>query len=109
MKMSRKETVILTFEPDGIKSEFKKGTKILDALREVGLNIKSECGGREVCGKCRVIVKDSSKFAEVTDAEKEILSTSEIKSGCRLACACSISGDSIVYIPEESSVIVANF
>lgn len=105
MKMSRKETVILTFEPDGIKSEFKKGTKILDALREVGLNIRSECGGRTVCGKCRVIVKDSSKFAKVTNAEKEILSASKLKSGCRLACVCSIFGDSIVYIPKESRMI----
>jgi len=105
MKMGRKETVVLAFEPDGIKSEFKKGTGILDALSRVGLNIRSECGGREVCGKCRVIVQDSLSLTEITDAERELLSSSELKSSHRLACACSALGDTTIYIPEESRVI----
>lgn len=105
MKMGQKETVILTFEPDGIKSELKKGTRILDASRKLGLNIRSECGGRGVCGKCRVIVQDPSRFTEITDAEREHLSSSELKSGHRLACACSVVGDAVVYTPEESRVM----
>jgi len=102
MKLKAYESIILTFEPEGIKSEFKKGMKILDALRKVGLNIRSECGGREVCGKCRIIIKDPSKVGQVTEAERERLSRSELKSGHRLACACSVVGDAVVYIPEES-------
>lgn len=105
MKTGRNEAVVLMFEPDGIKSAFKKGTRILDALRKVGLNIRSECGGREICGKCRVIVNDSSSLTQVTDTERELLSGSELKSGHRLACACSVIGDAAVYIPEESRVI----
>ncbi len=105
MKTDRKETAILTFEPDGTKSEFKKGTRILDALRKIGLNIRSECGGQEICGKCRVIVQESSSFTKVTDTEKELLPTTELKSGYRLACACSVVGDAIVYIPKESRVL----
>jgi len=106
MRMSREKTVILTFEPDGIKSEFQRYTRVLDALRKAGLNIRSECGGREVCGKCKVIVRNSSSSAEVTDAEKELLSSSELKSGYRLACACLVVDDAIVYVPEESRVII---
>jgi len=105
MKTGRKETAILTFEPDGTKSEFKKGTRILDALRKAGLNIRSECGGQEICGKCRVIVKEASSFTKVTDTEKELLPSAELKSGYRLACACSVVGDAIVYIPKESRVL----
>ena len=101
--MSHKKFVTLTFEPDSIKSEVEKGTHLLDALEEIGLTVRSECGGRGICGKCRVIVKDSSSFAEITEAERELCG-SELKSGYRLACECSVIGDAIVYIPEESRV-----
>jgi len=101
--MSHKKFVTLTFEPDSIKSEVEKGTHLLDALEKIGLTVRSECGGRGICGKCRVIVKDSSSFAEITEAERELCG-SELKSGYRLACECSVIGDAIVYIPEESRV-----
>ncbi|MDH5788319.1 MAG: 2Fe-2S iron-sulfur cluster-binding protein, partial [Candidatus Bathyarchaeota archaeon] len=104
MTKGQRKTVILTFEPDGTKSEFKKGTRILDALSKAGLNIRTECGGRGVCGKCKIIVKDSSSLSAVTEAEKELLSSSERKFGCRLACACSAVSDAIVYLPKESRV-----
>ncbi len=101
--MSHKESVTVTFEPDGIKSEVKKGTRLFDALKAAGLTVRSECGGRGICGKCRVVVKPSSNFTEVTDIEKELV-RSDLRSGHRLACECSIVGDGAVYIPKESRV-----
>jgi len=104
MLMSHKKFLTITFEPDGLKSEVRKGTRLLDALKAVGLTVRSECGGRGICGKCKVIVKDSPSFTEVTEAEKELV-RSELRSGHRLACECSVVGDATVYIPEESRVI----
>lgn len=101
--MSHKKLVSLTFEPYGVKSEVEKGTCLLVALKAVGLTVRSECGGRGICGKCKVIVKDSSSLTNVTEAERE-LPSSELRSGYRLACECSVIGDAIVYIPEESRV-----
>jgi len=103
--MSLKNLITLVFEPDGVKSKFRKGTIILCALKEAGLNIRSECGGRGVCGKCKIIVQDALGFSAVTDAERERLSVSELKSGYRLACACSVLKDAKIFIPEESRVI----
>jgi uncharacterized 2Fe-2S/4Fe-4S cluster protein (DUF4445 family) len=105
MKISEKENVVLMFKSDGAKSEFNRGTRILDAIREIGLNIRSECGGRGACGKCRVIVQESSSFSEITDVERELLSSSDLKSGYRLACQCSVFRDATVCIPDESRVI----
>jgi len=102
--MSHKKFVTVTFEPDGIRSEVKNGTRLLNALEAVGLTVRSECGGRGICGKCRVIVKGAPSFTKVTEAEKELV-RSELKSGHRLACECSVQGDATVYIPEESRVM----
>jgi uncharacterized 2Fe-2S/4Fe-4S cluster protein (DUF4445 family) len=102
--MPLKNLITLVFEPDGVKSKFRKGTTILCALKEAGLNIRSECGGRGVCGKCKIIVQDALGFSAVTDAERERLSVSELKSGYRLACACSALKNSKIFIPEESRV-----
>jgi len=107
--MSHNKFVTLTIEPYGIKSEFEKGACLLDALKAVGLKIRSECGGRGICGKCRVILKDSSKISEVTKSERERLSKFELDSGLRLACCSSVMQSTTAFIPEESRAIIRKF
>ena len=48
----------------------KSGTSVLDAAREAGVGIRSECGGKKKCGKCRVVVEDKSCVNKPNDAEK---------------------------------------
>jgi len=71
---------------------------LLDAAKKIGINIKSICGGKAKCGKCRV--KVSGKFSnEVTLEEKELLSNEDIRNGYRLTCCTKIFGDTEIYIP----------
>jgi len=107
--MPQTKSVTVIFEPYGTKSEFKKGILLLDALRSVGLNVRSDCGGRGICGKCRAIVKDSSRISKIVEAEKERLSPSELKSGYRLACCTSVIHDATILIPEESRILERKF
>ena len=107
--MSRNKSVVLILEPYGIKSNVKKGAKLLDALKTVGLSVRSECGGRGICGKCRVIIKDSSRVSDVVEVEKEHLSKFELDSGMRLACCSSVMHNATVLIPEESRAIARKF
>jgi uncharacterized 2Fe-2S/4Fe-4S cluster protein (DUF4445 family) len=102
--MLPKRHVALTFEPDGLKSEVERGTRILDAMKTAGLAIRSECGGKGICGKCKIIAKDPSKLTKITEAEKDLI-RSELRSSYRLACECSVTDDVIIYIPEESRII----
>jgi len=101
--------MILTFEPNGVKTRIHKGISIFDAAKKTGLHIRSECGGRTTCGKCKVIAKDSSSVNDVTDEERNFLSSLELKSGYRLACACFAKSDAVVYIPEESRLRTRRF
>jgi len=96
--------MILTFEPDGVKTQIHKGISIFDAAKKAGLQIRSECDGLTTCGKCKILIKDSSSFNKVADEERKLLSSLELKSGYRLACACSLKSDAVVYIPEESCI-----
>lgn len=103
--MSQKNIITLVFEPDGVKLKFRKGIAILHALKEAGLKIRSECGGRGVCGKCKIIIQGALSFSAVTDAERERLSVFELKSGYRLACSCSAFKNAGIFLPEESRVL----
>ena len=48
--------------------------------------IKGEkpCGGHGKCGKCKVIARGD--LSEITDAEKQLLTTDELANHVRLAC-----------------------
>jgi uncharacterized 2Fe-2S/4Fe-4S cluster protein (DUF4445 family) len=100
--MPQENVITIVFEPYGIKSRFTKGIVILHALKEVGLNVRSECGGRGICGKCKIFVQKPSSLSEISDSERKRLSVSELKSGYRLACACSVLKNATLFIPEES-------
>lgn len=72
-----------------IKAKYINDTA-LDALRREGVLLCADCGGRGVCGKCRIKVNGSGCPA-LTDAERQILSDREIASGVRLACCLNVN------------------
>jgi uncharacterized 2Fe-2S/4Fe-4S cluster protein (DUF4445 family) len=85
---------------------------VLDAARELGLGIESICGGRLTCGKCKVqvekgefakhgIVSRADHLTTAGEAERELLHAAHADD-CRLSCTACITGDVLVYIPEES-------
>jgi len=98
---------IIIFQPEGRRVETAAGKTLLDAAREVGVDIQSICGGRGVCGKCRVILWDGSNcMSSVSHAERQFLSEAEMRSGLRLACQAVVEGQStiVVEVPQESRV-----
>jgi uncharacterized 2Fe-2S/4Fe-4S cluster protein (DUF4445 family) len=73
----------------------------------VGVDIDAPCGGRETCGKCRVIIRQGADcLSSVKDSERRFLSDAEIDAGYRLGCCLSVlQGDRVVLeIPEESQL-----
>ncbi|MFB0561885.1 MAG: ASKHA domain-containing protein [Candidatus Lokiarchaeia archaeon] len=97
---------VIRFEPEGKKLTTDEASNILDVAKEGGVGIRSECGGKGKCGKCRIIIEDQDNLSEVTETEREHLTPEEINQGYRLACTSSIHGDLIIYIPSESRLSV---
>ena len=82
--------------------EARPGKSLLDALREGGIAVRSDCGGIGECGKCKVVI-EKGVVGEVTEAEKRFLSEDEVGKGYRLACQVRLSeGEYIIWIPPES-------
>ena len=92
----------VVFEPDGRRVFVSAGMTILEAARRTGVGLRSECGGRGVCGKCRVIVRDQHAVSDITDVERKHLSKVEIECGYRLACQTRVLKDVSIMIPLES-------
>jgi len=98
--LSRKEKQhTITFQPLGTRVLATSSQTILDAARDAGLHIPSECGGTGTCGRCRVRVMGE---LPVTDADLKWLSKSEIDSGFRLACAHRADRNLQVWLPQSS-------
>jgi uncharacterized 2Fe-2S/4Fe-4S cluster protein (DUF4445 family) len=97
--------VKMLFEPYGRKVEARIPSTVLEVAQNNGVGIRSECGGKQACGKCRVMVKDQAGLNGATDKEKLVLSEDEIVRGYRLACEARLTSnvDKItVMVPVES-------
>jgi len=110
--MSVPEKVTLVVLPSGQRGQVALGSNLLEAARQLGVELESICAGRQTCGKCQVIV-ESGAFAKhgITSAEGHLSPVGEAERACcreqgiegrRLACAARILGDLVLSVPEES-------
>lgn len=96
-----KNKIRIEVEPIGKRLYLDRPANGLEALLEAGIGIKSVCGGKGTCGKCRIIVLDAADTA-VSGQEKKVLSPEEISKGVRLACQQVFDRDLNIYIPASS-------
>ena len=89
----------ITFLPDEKNIKVNEGITILEAAEKAGININTPCGGKGVCGKCKVLIKKGITAA--TPIEEVILSKEEIKKGFREACQTKLFNDTVIEIPSE--------
>jgi uncharacterized 2Fe-2S/4Fe-4S cluster protein (DUF4445 family) len=97
------EHVRIVFNPMDKVVEVERGTILLDAVREAGIMIKSICGGKGECGKCKVILNEGAVSRRSSRYEK-FLSSKEISEGYRLSCQVKVLGNCEFTIPVESRV-----
>ncbi|MDI7260171.1 MAG: ASKHA domain-containing protein [Thermodesulfobacteriota bacterium] len=93
----------VTFQPSGKRGEIHKGKTILEASRELGVQIESLCGGEKTCGKCKVKMLEG-ELSSFTDEEAKFISESERLEGYRLSCSARIRGNVLIFVPEESLI-----
>jgi len=95
----------VVFRQEKKTSKVSLGNDILDAANQAGIDISAVCGGRGLCGKCRVIVTEGKENLEHTSyLETLSLSDEELRRGYRLACCVPVvqSGTVAVDVPPES-------
>ena len=108
--------VSVVFTPSGRRGEFEIGTPLLEAARQLGVDIDSVCGGRGLCGRCQILCSSGS-FAkhgiESSPSNLSPISQTELKYserktplevGRRLSCHTLIEGPLVIDVPAESQV-----
>ena len=89
------------FEPIGRRVSIAAGVTIMDAARQAGVALSSDCGGRGTCGRCRVRMM-SGDVTSPTATERKKLGEKAVLEGWRLACQAAINSDLKVHLPLES-------
>ncbi len=108
---------LVIFQPSGSRGEIEEGTLILDAARELGVEIESTCGGRMMCSKCRVRVEEGfferfgiessmNHLSPVEVQEKEFFRKKGLTGdNFRQSCVAEIRGPAVIFVPEESRAV----
>ncbi|MFQ5783740.1 MAG: ASKHA domain-containing protein [Alphaproteobacteria bacterium] len=106
---------LVVFTPSGRRGHFPAGTPLLQAARELGVDIDSVCGGRAICGRCQVHVTDAEfaklgvtsrpdHLSEINAVEKRYAARRGLAPERRLSCQARIVGDVVIDVPAESQV-----
>ena len=85
----------IQFRPSGRRIRVRRGTLLIDAVREAGLPIASPCGDDLICGKCGVRVLAGS-LAREKPVERAAKERNRIDPALRLACAVRVRDDLVV-------------
>jgi len=85
------------------------GQSLLMALAQKGLLLRSDCGGKGLCGKCLVQIEDpqQARLAPPDASEKDCLGTNLVKAGYRLACRVDVETPLTVGLPQETGLAYA--
>ena len=106
----------VVFTPSGRRGSFPLGTPVLEAARELGVDIASICGGRGLCGRCQVLCSegDFPKHGIVSRQEHLSPFTATERSygdrrkplapGRRLSCQATVQGNLVIDVPPESQI-----
>jgi uncharacterized 2Fe-2S/4Fe-4S cluster protein (DUF4445 family) len=105
----------VVFTPSGHAGQFVDGTSVLDAARQLGVDLDSVCGGRGICGHCQVtpstgsfakwaITSDATALGRRADVEIDYRANRPLEPGNRLGCAARLCGDAVIDVPAASQV-----
>ncbi len=109
-------TAKVVFTPSGRRGVFRLGTPLLEAARELGVDIDSVCGGRGLCGRCQVLCSEGNFSKLGIVSSKEHLSPfsaterkygerkTPLQAGRRLSCHAAVQGDVLIDVPPESQI-----
>lgn len=81
-----------------------EGENLLQALKRQGVYLVASCGGKGICGKCRIRIFEGKYRTE----SKGKLGPHEIDKGTVLACQTFPDSDIVIDIPKRSRLVVGD-
>lgn len=84
--------------------DIRKDENLLQSLKRQGVYLIASCGGKGICGKCRVKIIEGA-YDTVPSGK---LTPEDINSGIVLACQTVPKSDISVEIPKESQIVIGD-
>ncbi len=108
-------THLVIFTPSGKRGRVAHGTPVLQAARQLGVDLDSVCGGRGICSKCQVspgvgafpkhgVTVRADALSPWNAVEQRYDDKRGLAQGRRLGCQARIEGDVVIDVPPESQV-----
>ncbi len=112
--MSEQNPLVI-FTPSGKRGHVAPGTPVLQAARQLGVDLDSVCGGRGICSRCQItpmfgefpkhgITVASAALSPWNTVEERYRSKRGLPDGRRLGCQAKIQADVVIDVPPESQV-----
>jgi len=106
---------LVIFTPAGKRGRFARGTPVLTAARQLGVDLDSVCGGRGICSRCQIapafgdfakhgVTSAPGALSEWNAVEERYRQKRGLAEGRRLGCQAQILGDVVIDVPPESQV-----
>lgn len=86
-----------------LRLKARKGSLLSDVLREGGLLLRMDCGGKGVCGRCLVEISNKNR-PPLSEEEILLQKQGRLPSGFRLSCRFKVENNLEIKIPFESLV-----
>jgi uncharacterized 2Fe-2S/4Fe-4S cluster protein (DUF4445 family) len=104
MDQNHEHEFTVEFQPSGLRLILDEPTTLLDAARQAGVMMRADCGGKGICGKCRLQLLSNVGDIPASNAEISHLDQSSIDAGFRLACETIVRKCIKVFIPQDSVI-----
>ncbi|MBW2287047.1 MAG: DUF4445 domain-containing protein [Deltaproteobacteria bacterium] len=106
---------LIVFTPSGKRGRFPIGTPLLQAARQLGVDLDSVCGGRGICGRCKVLLSEgefaklgirskAEHLSPLAEPEERFARRSGLSPGERLSCHTKLMGDALIDVPAASQL-----
>ena len=105
----------IVFTPAGLSATVPAETTVLEAARQLGVDLDSVCGGRGLCGRCQIrpsigqfpkwaLTANEAHLSAWGPLEAGYRGRRPIEDGNRLGCGARVLGDVVIDVPPESQI-----
>ena len=90
----------VTFAPSGRTATVPAATLLSEAAHSAGLRLRTPCGGKGTCGKCRVRITSGQTDPAAT--RPAVIPAADWQEGWRLACQTRVISNLVVDVPADA-------
>jgi len=76
------------------------GKTLLEIIIENGYTLSAPCGGKGVCGNCKV--KATGNLSSLSEKENELLTKDELENNIRISCLTKALGEAEIFLEDSA-------